>query len=165
MTGMVETVRGKVESTCVISKGLRKEGCSVSLKDAPKPRLIIDLDKPGSPLGKNQTRCDYLFVADAQGNRGWVVPIELKKGRLDASKAVEQLKAGASVAEQLVPDTLTVNFRPAVASGGNKAERAELRAERNIVRFRGSVEYVRLLKCGDKLINAFNKAKRERSKP
>ena len=165
MTGLVDTVRGKVENACVKSGGLRKEGCSLSLQDAPQSRLIIDFDKPGSPLRWRQTRCDYLFVAEVPGKPGWVVPLELKKGRLDASKAVEQLKAGASVAEKLVPDTLTVNFRPVVASGGNKAERAELRAGRNKVRFRGSVEYVRLLKCGDKLINAFNKAKRERSKP
>ena len=44
---------------------LRKEGCKVSLNDAPEPRLIVDFDKPGSPLGQNQTRCDYLFVADS----------------------------------------------------------------------------------------------------
>ena len=159
MTGVVETVRGKVENTCVISGRLKKEGCSVSLKDAPQPRLIIDFDKPGSPLGKNQTRCDYLFVAEVSSKPGWVVPIELKKGRLDASKAVEQLRAGASAAEQLVPNTVTVNFRPVVASGGNKAERAELRAERNRVRFHGTAQPVRLIKCGDKLIEAFDQVK------
>ena len=159
MKGLVETVRGKVESTCVINRGLRKEGCVVSLRDAPKPRLIIDFDKPGSPLGKHQTRCDYLFVAEVPNKLGWVVPLELKKGRLDASGVVGQLKAGASAAEELVPDTVTVNFRPVVASGGNKAERAELRLVRNKVRFHGTAEYVRLLKCGDKLIDAFNQTK------
>ena len=29
------------------------------------PHLIIDLDEEGSPLGRQQRRCDDLFVADA----------------------------------------------------------------------------------------------------
>lgn len=158
MTNLVDTVRGMVKKTCLISGRLKKEGCSVSLKDAPRRRLIVDFDKPGSPLGASETRCDYLFVADKHGSTGWVLTIELKRGRLDASEAVEQLRAGARVAEQLVPRPIKVNFRPVAASGGNKAERAELRNRRNMIRFHGQAEYVRLLKCGDRLIGAFKES-------
>ncbi len=154
MRRLVDTVRGKVKKTCLVSGGLKKEGCSVSLKDAPRRRLIVDFDKPGSPLSKKKSRCDYLYVAEDAGNSGWVAPMELKKGRLDASKAVKQLKAGARVAEKLVPDSESVNFRPVAASGGNKAERVELRAKKNRVGFHGTSEVIRLIKCGERLMDA-----------
>lgn len=155
MRGLVEIVQEKVESTCVTSGRLRKKGCTVSLKGTPQPRLIIDFDKPGSPLSKKTTRCDYLLIAEDAGNRDWVAPLELKKGRLDASKAAKQLKAGAKIAEKLVPDSISVNFRPVAAVGGSKAERVELRATKNRVWFRGTSETIRLIKCCDRLINAF----------
>ena len=155
MTGLVDTVRGKVPSTCLVVGRLKKEGCSVSLKDAPRRRLIVDFDKSGSPLGANDTRCDYLLVAEERGSTAWVAPIEIKRGRLDASEAVEQLRAGARVAEQLVPSPMRVDFRPVAASGGNKAERAELRNRQNMIRFHGQTEYVRFLNCGERLIDAF----------
>ena len=156
MTGLVGTIRGKVNSTCIEYRGIKKEGCSVSLRDAPQPRLIIDFDKPGSPLGKHQTRNDYLFVAEVPTKPDWVVPLELKGGEMDASEVVGQLKAGARSAEQLVPNAMSVNFRPVVAFGGgiDKAERKVLRAKPNKVRFHGIAEPVRLIKCGDQLIKA-----------
>ena len=156
MTGVVGTVRKKVNCTCIENRGIKKKGCSVSLKDAPKPRLIIDFDKPGSPLGKNQKRCDYLLVAEVLTKPDWVAPLELKHGEMDASEAVGQLKAGARAAEQLVPNTMSVNFRPVVAFGGgiDKAERNALRNKRNRVWFHGMAESVRLIKCGEKLTKA-----------
>lgn len=154
MKGLVESVQEKVESTCVVRGRLRKKGCTVSLKDAPKPRLIIDFDKPGSPLSKKITRCDYLLIAENAGNPGWVAPMELKKGRLDASTVAKQLNAGAQIAEKLVSDSISVNFRPVAAVGGSKAERVELRAKKNRVGFHGTSEIIRLIKCGEPLIGA-----------
>ena len=154
MSGLVETVRKRVEKDCIKNRGLRKEGCSISLKDAPKPHLIIDFDLPGSPLGQRQTRCDYLFIADDTDISGWVVPLELKSGMMKASAVARQLNAGARVAEQLIPKQNTVNFRPVAAFGGgiHKAERNALKTERNKVQFHGTVEYVRLIKCEARLI-------------
>ena len=154
MGGSVETIRGKVEDTCVHSGRLRKEGCTVSLQDAPQPRLIIDYDKPGSPLEGQEKRCDYLLVAGVNDKPIWVAPLELKRGALDTSKVVGQLRAGADAAEKLVPDTMPVNFRPITACGGGitKAERNALRDKRNKVPFHGTAEFVRLIKCGGKLI-------------
>lgn len=154
MTGLVETVRGKVENTCVKSGGLRKEGCTVSLQGAPRPRLIIDFDKPGFPLERQEIRCDYLFVAEVSAKPAWLALLELKRGKMDASEVVGQLKAGARAAEQLLPNTMPVNFRPIAACGGGmtKSERKELRAKRNKVPFHGTAEAVRLIKCGGKLI-------------
>lgn len=58
MTGLLETVRTKTDDKCLELGKCEKDGCGVSLKDVPKSRLVIDFDKPGSPLGEDQSRCD-----------------------------------------------------------------------------------------------------------
>ena len=67
MTGLLRAVRAEVPGTCILEERRRceKDGCGILFGDAPKPCLIIDLDEEGSPLGRQQRRCDYLFVADA----------------------------------------------------------------------------------------------------
>ncbi len=79
MMGLVEAVNAALDKNCTVSGKLKKKGCAVSLEGAPEPRLIVDFDKPGSPLGKSETRCDYLFVANGERCAGWIAPLELKK--------------------------------------------------------------------------------------
>ena len=132
-----------------------KEGCSVSLDGAPVPRLIVDLDKPGSPLGPTVVRCDYLFVAD-DATADWVSPLEYTRGQFRTSKFVPQLRAGAQAAEQLVPRNAAVNFCPIAVFGGglHRAEQRRLKQPSNRVRFHGKSEPLRLIKCGEKLTKA-----------
>lgn len=151
MTDLVEIVRSKIKEKC-IAKRCKKDGCSVSLKCVPKQHLIIDFDKPGSPLGQGDKRCDYLFVANEPTNRAWLAPLELKKSKVDAKEVVEQLKAGADIAKKLVPGNVEVNFRPIVVHRGiRKAERDKLKKESSKIRFRDLKESVRLINCGGKL--------------
>ena len=152
MSGLVDAVRAKVSPKCLARKCSR-DGCGVSLTDAPEPRLIIDFDKPCSPLGRQATRCDYLFIAESVARSGWIAPLELKKGGLDASEVVKQLQAGARAAEKLVPPKKPVKFRPVAAfSGGiHKAERNKLRGK---VRFHGHTELIRLIRCNAPLVQA-----------
>ena len=135
MMGLVEDVTAKVNESCIVSK-MKKNGCKVSLEDAPEPRLIIDFDKPGSPLGEGETRCDYLFVANGEKCVGWIAPLELKKGRLKADKVARQLQAGAKkVAEELVSQNQKVEFCPTVAFGNtHKIEIKMLREDKNAER-------------------------------
>ena len=128
---MVQTVCDTLDDGCLRSGGLNKNGCSVPLKGTPSPRVVVDFDKPGSPLDRNETRCDYLVVAEVKKEgRGWVVPLELKRGRLRANHVVSQLQAGASAAEKLLPAVLQVRFRPIAAVGSvPKAERNKLKRE------------------------------------
>lgn len=158
MSGLVDAVRAKVSPKCLARKCSR-DGCGVSLKDAPESRLIIDFDKPCSPLGMQATRCDYLFIAesvDRSGDRsGWIAPLELQKGGLDASKVVKQLQAGARAAEKLVPRKKPVKFRPVAAFDGiHKAERNKLRSKNTKVRFHGHTELIRLIRCDAPLVQA-----------
>lgn len=147
----MEAVRAKVGDRC-LDKKCKKDSCGVSLKSVPQPYLIIDLDKLDSDLlDKSQPRCDYLFVADGNRNGGWVVPLELKRGRYDASEVVKQLEAGRKVAEDIVPGKTKVRFRPVLVFGRapHSAEILELR--RSKIRFRGSEKRIESMKCGEGL--------------
>ena len=125
------------------------------MTDAPSPRLVVDFDKPGSPLAADATRCDYLLVAEGEHAHGWVAVLELKRGRLHAEQVVRQLRAGASAAEKLVPQGEAIMFRPIAASGSTpKHERTKLRSRANAIRFHGHMEPVRLMSCGTKLVMA-----------
>jgi len=77
--GLVERVRDQIAPTCIRAGRIRREGCTVSLKDAPQPHLIIDCDKPGGPIDSQQERCDYLFIAEKSDQPDWFVPMEIKK--------------------------------------------------------------------------------------
>lgn len=153
MTGLVEAFRQKVENSCIEDGPLRRKDCEVSQEDAPQPRVVIDLDKRGSPLGKNQTRCEYLVIVDRNGSGGWVVPMEFKSSRMRVSKVTRQLQAGARAAERLVPKQNPIYFRPVAVIDGpvNRKEMKDLKATGNAVKYRGCWEPVRVLRCGDLL--------------
>ena len=154
MNGVVAAVRAKVDASCLVRR-CGKERCAVLLSGAPEPRLIVDFDKPGSPLGPDSTRCDYLFVAEGSGGSGWVAPLELKKGQLRAGEVVRQLQAGARAAEHLVPSGTPVAFRPvAVSRNVPKAERNRLKDKSSWIRFHECAELVRLIPCGARLVQA-----------
>ena len=156
MTSLLARVRNAVDARRLIKRRkLYKEGCRVLMTNAPNPRLIVDFDKPGSPLAQEATRCDYLLVAKGQQEFEWVAPLELKRGQLRADQVVRQLRAGASAAEKLVPEGEPVKFRPVAASGSaSKHERKRLKDKGNMIRFHGHVEPVRLMSCGAPLVRA-----------
>ena len=150
MTCFVEAVRRKIDDSCIEDGSLRRKGCEISLEDAPRPHVVIDFDKAGSPLSKSRIRCEYLFVADRAGGGGWVVPMEFKSSRMRVSKVAKQLQAGARVAERLVPKQSPISFHPVAVlhEGINKRQRQDLKQRDNAVGFRGCREPVRVLLCG-----------------
>lgn len=156
--GLVDVVKNKVSQQC-LTRRCRRGGCSISLQGSPNPRLIIDFDKPGSPLGQSDTRCDFLLIAEENGESAWVAPLELKSGRMDASEVLRQLREGARAAVDVVPQTVSVRFRPVAAHRGiHKAERNKLRRKTNRIRFHGTMEYVRLMPCGEQLVQALRQS-------
>ena len=156
MTALLKCLRCALDGTCLVNGGLNKGGCKVVMTNMPASRVVVDFDKPGSPLANDATRCDYLLVADDTGNSGsWVAVLELKRGKLHADQAVRQLQAGACAAEKLVPPGEAFRFRPVVASGGMPThERLQLRDKSNMVVLQGKKKHVRLMKCGDRLVTA-----------
>ena len=149
MTKLLPTVRNRVAESCIVNR-CNKNGCSVSLQSASRERLVIDCDLPGSPFGPNQTKCDYLLFEEAQNSIGRAIPIELKSGRIRARDVIEQLQAGAAVAENLIPRQVDVRLLPLLAYGNiPKGERAAI--NNGMVRFRGEPERIKRIRCGANL--------------
>ena len=147
MTSLCDEVRHRIPPNCIVTR-CRKEGCSVSLQEAPEPFLVIDVDKGAA--GADETNCDYILIGCA--DRAWVVALELKRGNAEADTVVRQLRAGARAASRVIPPGVRLTFLPVVASGGIKrAQRDLLRRSSNRISFRGKKEYVRRIRCGERL--------------
>lgn len=149
MNSLVGQVRAAVPPACCVNR-CRKKGCSVSLTGAPRPFILIDMDCHELQISQASKRCDFMFVSD---DGGWVVPLELKRGKLDSGEMVEQLRAGAEFADRVVPKGASVRFLPIAVCGGkvHRIERDKLRSNASRIRFRGQYVYIELLKCGQAL--------------
>ncbi len=154
MNGFTDAVRTRIANASCLVGGIDRGTCGVSLADAPHPRVIVDLDQTGSPLGGTQTKCDFLFFADPD----LVVPIEIKDhGAPDITKAIRQLQAGAKAAQELASADLAITFRPVLVSRNlRRHKQLQLRGAR--VGFRKHQERVRRLVCGDPLTGALESA-------
>ena len=155
MNDFVASVHGQLDPRCIDrSHTLRTPSCDVSLVDMPGTRVVANLDKPGAPLERHATRCDYLIFAEAgtgKGWKAWILPLELK-ARLEIRKVAAQLQAGADAASRLVADAAGIAFVPVVACRVDKAQRKWLKDSLMRVRFRNrKPEPYRLMKCGGNL--------------
>ena len=149
MNGLLSVVRSQVAQSCLVNR-CRKDGCSVSLQEASPDRLVINCDLPGSPFGPNDPKCDYLLFEEARNRAGRAIPIELKSGRIRARDVIEQLQAGATVVENLIPRQVDVRLLPLLAYGNiPKGERATI--NNGLVRFRGDPERIKRIRCGSPL--------------
>lgn len=149
MSDFLHAVRDKVSKKCCVRR-CQKEGCKVPLSNELNPFVLIDMDQPCSLSEKNAKRCDFLFFSGYEG-KDWVVPLELQKGKAYASKILEQLQAGADIAEKLVPKGENLEFRPVAAYGGDLRRNEWNVLRQTKVKFRQKRELVRLKKCGTNL--------------
>ena len=125
------------------------------LKNTPEPSILIDMDSPQAPVGQNKSRCDYIFIGGSSSVL--LVPLELKRGKPNASETVRQLQAGADIADsQIIPRREPVRFLPVVVHGGSlrRPELIQFRAKPNRIRFRGKWTNIKLARCGTPLIEA-----------
>ena len=153
---LVSSVRSSVPADCLVRK-CRRDGCSVSMAKVPQPFVLVDVDCPGLGIASTASRCDFVFACDA-GNR--VAALELKAGALRASDVVIQLRAGAQFAAGIVPQNEDVQFFPIAVVGGkiHPSELGKLRHSNSQVRFRDRSVSIQLLRCGQSIANAFDKA-------
>ena len=155
MTNLIDQVKRKLPNGCLTNK-LRKSGCTVKLDGAPTPSIKIDMDKCEPLVKKTETRCDYIFIGG--GKDVFFVPLEVKPTP-DATKIVNQLQAGADIADlRIIPKNkrVQVQFQPVVAHRKKfgKQENLILRDENSKIHFRGEWISVERLKCGAPLTNA-----------
>lgn len=132
------------------SRTFGRHGASFSLKGAPGPHLLIDMDS--IHCISQQRRCDYIFVADnLESGTHWVIPIELASGQGKERKTVvEQLQAGAILVEKAVGESASLNFVP-VYIGKFRKVRGSRKHDRGMVRFQGKNIHVSVVKNGSSL--------------
>ena len=133
-------------------------GCSLSLKNAPEPNVLLSLEHESAPVDANAPRCDFLFVGGDEQRGEWVAPVELTAGAARVSKFLPQLRAGAEIASNLLPRNLQVRFRPVAAYGGElrRSERDNFLKPANFVVFRNRPTPVKLVRCSSPLTKALS---------
>lgn len=103
-------------------------------------------------------RCDYVFVGESKDN-GWVVLMEFKGGaNVRYAKAVRQLAAGARWTERKLAEHQGVSkVVPVVVIEKGLTQRRDeyRRMRRRTVECGGKKCRVRLLRCGERLVNIF----------
>ena len=152
----VETVRTKTNAQCHATT-CRDGRCSLSLEDVPKPSILINLEHEAAPVRANQTHCDYLFVGGSDEKEGpWVAPVELTASAARVSKFLPQLRAGAEIADKLLPQNVQVRFRPVAVYGGElkRIERTAFLKRANQVVFRRKPVLIKLVRCSSPLTKA-----------
>lgn len=154
MTNLINQIEKTLPNECLKSR-LKKETCKVNLTGVPCPFIAIDMDHKKAPVKQNETRCDYIFIGGCKDV--FLVPLELMKGKADATKIMKQLQAGANIAARsIIPKNKSVQFQPVAVCGKfPKSERDKLRNKSSKIYFRGKQPTnIEMLECGKPLINA-----------
>ena len=151
MSTFVEAVRSRIPEECRRKK-CRGSGCELGLAGLRPERVLISMDCNALGIQEDAAKCDFLFV----GEETWVVPIELKRGSMEARQVARQLRAGAEFAEReiaaLDSAPQEIRFRPVAASRGmHPSQREALRRPENHVRFRNVPYEILPASCGDRL--------------
>ena len=125
-----------------------KEGCRVSMANIPSERVVLDVDR-AFPTGRVDTnQCDFvLFYVDTAQSSLIGVPMELKRGDVDASEAVAQLQEGARIVDNCTPNDIEMNLVLVLVHGGgmHRSQRNRLRTSR--IRFRGEEFPINTTRC------------------
>ncbi len=152
MSGTVTACASQVPGSCHATR-CNKDGCRVSLNGAPQERVIIDMDCDALQIPDDKKKCDYLFVGEEK-NTTWVVPIELKSGRLRAREVLEQLEEGVKMADMWLPQGISFQLVPVLAHG-KRIHPHDLKVLRSRkIRLRGQRKGAVLIRCGDPLTKA-----------
>lgn len=154
MSLLVDRAKRDTPQSCQ-SRQCRGAGCFLSLKGISDQRILIDMDCEELDVPPDRKRCDYVFV----GAEVWIVPIELKRGSVDAARVKEQLQTGASFAqEKLATKGAKIRFRPLAAYGGkvHRSQTEALKKPQTRVRFGNKTYEIKLIRCGDTLAGALS---------
>ena len=129
-----------------------KEGCRVSmanLQSKPANRVVLDVDRAFPPDRARINQCDFvLFYIDTAQNSLVGVPMELKRGDVDASEAIAQLQEGARLVDNHTPRDVEMDLVLVLIHGGgmHRSQRNRLRTAR--IRFRGEEFPINTTRCG-----------------
>ena len=126
-----------------------KEGCSVSMANMPSERVVLDVDLAFPTDRASTNQCDFvLFYINSTQNSLVGVPMELKRGDVNASEVVAQLQEGVRIVDNYTPNDVDMNLILVVVHGGSmhRSQRNRLRTSR--IRFRGEEFPINTARCG-----------------
>jgi len=153
MVQLIETIKRHVPENAINQGRLKKQGCIVKMNDIPNPNLTLDLDK--IKKADDSKNADFLFASEDDG--GWILVIELKRGRPDISHAIEQLQSAAKLVEKWINSEDVENFMGVLVSGGlSRYQSSKLKKmlDRGI-RFKGENRKILRIACGSELKRVF----------
>ena len=149
MNGTVTAIANRVPGCCHATR-CNKDGCQIDLKGAPTTRLLVDMDCTALEIPNRENRCDYFFVGEDRSTT-WVVPIELKSGRLKATQVLDQLEGGVRAVEPWLPQGITFQLVPVLAHG-KAIHRIELKKLHSAkIQLRGQPRQIEIIRCGEAL--------------
>jgi len=158
MTQLASYIEKRIPKECQVKRCKRK-GCSVSLQGFSQRRLIINLDCKQLGICSSREICDYIVIG-ALSETEWLVPLELKRGNVEADKVRSQIQEGTKYAEEkLLNNDPKVQFRPVVVFDGkvHRSQTQKLKEKRCRVKFRNKDFEIVLLRSGKQLVEALNK--------
>ena len=160
----VETVKARTNSLCQ-TDCCCDSGCCMSLLGIPEPYVLISLEHGTAPRhlnhsrGRNHPHCDFLLIAGDDENGGpWVAPIELTIGNKHSDLLLRQLRAGADIADDLLPPDVSFKFRPIFAHDGRLHQHliTEVIKQSNYIQLRNEIEPIELTRCRATLANTLD---------
>ena len=148
MTEVLNKIRAQVDPAN-LSTSCSRDGCRVHLTDVPSIRVIVDIDKVFPASTTEGKQGDYvLFFMDATKGALVTVPMELKSGDVDASKAYEQLQQAATYAGNLAKKDPKPICHPILVHGGSIHPKQRKTLNRSKVRFLGRQLTIKTARCG-----------------
>ena len=125
-----------------------KNGCRVSMADLPSERVVLDVDLAFPTDRAEANQCDFvLFYVDTVQSSLIGVPMELKRGDVDASEAIAQLQEGVRIVDRYTPNDVEMNLILVLVHGGSihRSQRNKLRTSR--ITFRGEEFPINTTRC------------------
>ena len=130
-----------------LAQSFRGEGCRVFMTDVLPNRVIVDAESAFPAHGLEGKRCDYvLFMANSQGNLT-AAPMELKSGKVDASKAADQLQGGARFVERFTPVTSATVCCPILFHGRSIHRQDRKALNRQKIEYCGQRITIKTVRC------------------
>ena len=116
-----------------------------------QPRSILSGTSHQKNHGHKTELCDFLIFYSVSHER--VYALEMKSGRVDVGKVVDQVQAGATLLEEMTKGESAVVFSPILVHGGGISAPERKTLARRRVRFRDKEYQLFRLKCGSALLD------------
>ncbi len=162
-TTIVDSVRARTSPLCQ-TDCCCDSGCCSSVQGLPEPYVLINLEHDDAPKHREHSRqhfhphCDYLLIAgDDEDGGPWVAPIEMTTGNKDYETLLRQLRAGADIADDLLPAGVSFKFRPIFVHDGRVHPyviNVLLRQQGNSIQFRNETQLIELSRCRGQIAEA-----------